>query len=72
MSYNNNNSNDNKVWETAADDLENDESASDPLEVMLPSTQEGTNIFILIRKACGETSKNRLKPVSSVLGYSSN
>ncbi len=41
MSYNNNNSNDNKVWETAADDLENDESASDPLEVMLPSTQEG-------------------------------
>ena len=48
MSYNNNNSNDNKVWETAADDLENDESASDPLEVMLPSTQEGeiTHFYI--------------------------
>ena len=31
----------NMEWETKAEDLENDESFSDPLTVILPRTQDG-------------------------------
>lgn len=33
-----------KAWETSADDLENDESPSEPLEVALPREQDGNII----------------------------